>query len=366
MKQLTGFFKVLAAVLIALGLSFFSACSSDDDKPAPLPIATFQYEVSEDNGLEVTFTNFSQHATSYLWDFGDGIGTSTDENPTYTFGDEGTYIVKLKATNETGSAEHTKEVAVVNTLKPVADFSFQVSGENTLEVSFTSNSPDATGFEWDFGDDTGTSTEANPTYIYPDGGTYSVKLVVTNQHGSSEITKAVTVVSPTAVNMIENGGFDDDSVWEILQHNTNDAGTLSIENGQAIFNKGIQAGWGSEPHIGINQAVQVEAGNYQFDMHITTNGIADVWFEVWVGNVAPEAGEEYNSDDGATAVLVFNTWDCPNNSTYSGPMAPESCQDTDGSITLDAGTWYVVIRSGGLNFAEDGVVIDNVTMFKVD
>jgi hypothetical protein len=47
-------------------------------------------------------------------------------------------------------------------------------------------------------------------------------------------------------------------------------------------------------------------------------------------------------------------------------MAPESCQDTDGSITLDAGTWYVVIRSGGLNFGEDGIVIDNVTMFKVD
>jgi PKD repeat protein len=285
MKHLTGFFKVLMAVLIAVGLSFFSACSSDDNEPAPLPIATFQFQVSDDNGLEVTFTNFSQHASSYEWDFGDGIGTSTDENPTYTFNDGGTYTVKLKATNETGSAEHTKDV---------------------------------------------------------------------------------TVISPVAENLIQNGEFDDDSVWEILQHNTNDAGTISIENGVATFNKGIQAEWGSEPHIGINQAVQVEAGNYQFDMNITTNGIADVWFEVWVGNAAPEAGEEYNSDDGATAVLVFNTWDCPNNSTYSGPMAPESCQDTDGSITLDAGTWYVVIRSGGLNFGEDGIVIDNVTMYKVD
>jgi PKD repeat protein len=285
MKHLTGFFKVLMAVLIAVGLSFFSACSSDDDEPAPLPIATFQFQVSDDNGLEVTFTNFSQHASSYEWDFGDGIGTSTDENPTYTFNDGGTYTVKLKATNETGSAEHTKDV---------------------------------------------------------------------------------TVISPVAENLIQNGEFDDDSVWEILQHNTNDAGTISIENGVATFNKGIQAGWGSEPHIGINQAVVVEAGNYQFDMNITTNGISEVWFEVWVGNVAPEAGDDYNSDDGAVAVLVFNTWDCPNNSTYSGPMAPESCQDTDGSITLDAGTWYVVIRSGGLNFGEDGIVIDNVTMYKVD
>lgn len=271
--------------MIVPGLIFFAACSSDDEEPTPEPIASFQFEVSDDNGLEVAFTNFSQHATSYEWDFGDGIGTSTEENVTYT---------------------------------------------------------------------------------YADGGTFTVTLTATNESGSDEYTKDVIVISPVAENLIQNGEFDDDSVWEILQHNTNDAGTISIENGEAIFNKGIQADWGSEPHVGINQAVEVEAGSYQFDMHITTNGIADVWFEVWVGNAVPEAGDDYNSDDGATAVLVFNTWDCPNNSTYSGPMAPESCQDTDGSITLDAGTWYVVIRSGGLNFGEDGIVIDNVTMFKVD
>jgi len=285
MKTFSGFLKVLRTVMIVPGLIFFAACSSDDEEPTPEPIASFQFEVSDENGLEVTFTNFSQHATSYEWGFGDGIGTSTEENVTYTYADGGAFTVTLTATNETGSDEHTKDV---------------------------------------------------------------------------------TVISPVAENLIQNGEFDDDSVWEILQHNTNDAGTLSIENGVAIFNEGIQADWGSEPHVGINQAVEVEAGTYQFDMHITTNGIDNVWFEVWVGNGVPEAGEDYNSDDGATAVLVFNTWDCPDNSTYSGPMAPESCQDTDGSITLEAGTWYVVIRSGGLNFGEDGVVITNVTMYKVD
>ncbi|MFN2396514.1 MAG: PKD domain-containing protein, partial [Bacteroidales bacterium] len=275
MKTFSGFLKVLRTVMIVPGLIFFTACSSDDEEPTPEPIASFQFEVSDDNGLEVAFTNFSQHATSYEWDFGDGTGTSTEENVTYTYADGGVFTVTLTATNETGSDEYTKDVTVIN---------------------------------------------------------------------------------PVAENHIQNGEFDDDSVWEILQHNANDAGTIRIEDGVAIFNEGIQADWGSEPHIGINQAVEVDAGKYQFDMHITTNGIADAWFEVWVGNEVPVAGDDYNSDDGGTAVLVFNTWDCPNNSSYSGPMAPESCQDTDGTITLDAGTWYVVIRSGGLNFGEDGVV----------
>lgn len=365
MKQFSAFLKISSVVLVIIALGFIAACSSDDEDPTPAPAASFQYEVDETNGLEVTFTNYSKDATSYAWNFGDG-GTSTEENVTYTYANGGDYTVVLTATNETGSAEYSRDITVINTLLPTAEFSYDVNGDDPLEVTFTSTSDGADSYAWDFGDNAGTSTDANPTYTYAIGGTYSVTLTVSNQYGSADLSKDITVVAPDAVNLIQNGEFEDASVWEILQHNTNDAGTITIENGVATFNKGIQAEWGSEPHIGINQAVEVEAGNYQFDMNITTNGISDAWFEVWVGNAVPEAGDDYNADDGATAVLIFNTWECPNNSTYSGPMAPESCQDTDGSITLDAGTWYVVIRSGGLNFAEDGVVIDDVTMYKVD
>lgn len=206
----------------------------------------------------------------------------------------------------------------------------------------------------------------NPTYTYADGGLFNVTLTAFNEIGSKDHTKEVIAKNPAATNYIQNGGFDDNSIWEVLQHNPNNTGTISIENGVAVYNKGIQADWGTEPHVGMNQAVEVEAGTYQFDMDITTNGISDTWFEVWVGTEAPVANDDYNADDGAVAVLVFNTWDCPTNSTYSGSMAAESCQGTDGSITLEKDIWYVVIRSGGLNFADDGIVIDNVTMVKLD
>lgn len=48
---------------------------------------------------EVTFDNLSTKAQSYSWDFGDGQ-TSTDENPTVTYGTNGTYTVTLTATSE--------------------------------------------------------------------------------------------------------------------------------------------------------------------------------------------------------------------------------------------------------------------------
>ena len=256
-----------------------------------------------------------------------------------------------------------KDSSGSDTKSPVATFQFEV---NDLAVTFSNYSQNATSYSWDFGDMTGTSTEKDPTYTYADGGTYTVTLTDTGDGGSASHSKDVTVINPVATNLIQNGGFDDESVWTIIQHNPNNAGTLTIADGVAVFNKGIQGAWGSEPHIGMNQPVTVDAGTYQLDLDITTNGIDEVWFEVWVGLDEPIPESDYTEENGATKVLSFNTWDCPDNSNYSGPMAIVSCQDTDGSIALDAGTYYVVIRSGGITCSADGIIIDNVKMVKIN
>lgn len=59
----------------------------------PLPDADFSYS---DNNGGVAFTNNSQKADSYLWDFADGT-TDTAANPTHVFHAQGTYNVKLIA-----------------------------------------------------------------------------------------------------------------------------------------------------------------------------------------------------------------------------------------------------------------------------
>ena len=243
---------------------------------------------------------------------------------------------------------------------PTTNFTFSVTD---LTVTFTNTSSNATSYLWDFGDGVGTSTEENPIYTYAEEGIYTVKLTATNDDGSTEHTANVTF----APNLIANGSFDDDSAWSIIQHNGSGNGVVTISNGVAVFNEvtDIPSGsWGNEAHVGINQAVTVqEAGDYLLDLNITTNGIDELWFEVWVGTQAPVDGADYSS---GTRVLNVNAWDCANTRTYSGSMAATNCTGVDGTITLDADTYYVVIRGGGFNFGDGGVIIDNVTMIKTN
>lgn len=85
--------------------------------PSPKPIAGFNTTV---NLLTVTFNNTSQDATSYAWDFGDG-GTSTEANPTHTYGSSGEYNITMTATNAAGSSQATLTLTVTDGAPMTAD-----------------------------------------------------------------------------------------------------------------------------------------------------------------------------------------------------------------------------------------------------
>ncbi len=104
-------FMQITLLLSAFALVGLHACSKDDE-PVEDPIATFQYEISEENFLEVSFMNFSQHAISYSWNFGDG-NTSTEENPVHVYDEAGEYEVVLTATNsENVSAIYSETIDI--------------------------------------------------------------------------------------------------------------------------------------------------------------------------------------------------------------------------------------------------------------
>ena len=79
---------------------------------------------------------------------------------------------------------------------PVANFSFDVK---ELTATFANSSTDPNGdkltYSWSFGDGN-SSTEASPAHTYGKGGTYSVKLTVSDGKLTSEKTASVTVTDP--------------------------------------------------------------------------------------------------------------------------------------------------------------------------
>lgn len=85
------------AFLILFAIASMTSCK-DDEEEEPEVLASF---TAVADGLTVTFTNTSQNAATYLWDFGDQE-TSTEVNPVHTYGSLGTFTVVLKAYSPKG------------------------------------------------------------------------------------------------------------------------------------------------------------------------------------------------------------------------------------------------------------------------
>ncbi len=91
-----------------------------------LPIfASYTYTV---NSNEVAFTNTTQNATTFQWNFGDNTPESTEENPVHEFVQPGVYNVTLVATNPLCGSAITKAVDVLFTGTK------KMSGEGVIEV----------------------------------------------------------------------------------------------------------------------------------------------------------------------------------------------------------------------------------------
>jgi PKD repeat protein len=111
-------------------------CKKEDSKS--LPTACFEFtSTSIDNGddasagEQIVFTNCSENADSYKWDFGDDE-TSTSKNPKHTFAESGSYTITLEATNGDGTKTTTQDIEVISSLSGEWIGTLTIEGE--LEV----------------------------------------------------------------------------------------------------------------------------------------------------------------------------------------------------------------------------------------
>ena len=161
-----------------------------------LPVANFS--ANPNSGyfpLIVQFTDLSQNATGWKWDFGDG-NNSSEHNPENTYSSEGNYTVTLTTSNKNGTDSMSSIITVLDyKIFPTAEFSANpASGYAPLVVQFTESSQSTSNWNWDFGDGT-TSTEQNPAHTYYEAGNYAVNLRAGNANGTASKTVTITVQS---------------------------------------------------------------------------------------------------------------------------------------------------------------------------
>ena len=85
----------------ALFFLLFATIVTSCARPIPRFTASTQSVMAADT---VSFTNTSQKAATYLWNFGDG-NTSSEANPTHRYFKSGDYPVTLTAVDENGKAK---------------------------------------------------------------------------------------------------------------------------------------------------------------------------------------------------------------------------------------------------------------------
>lgn len=161
---------------------------------AAAPSAGFTYSATT---TSVSFSNTSVNATSYSWEFGDGL-SSTEENPTHTYAAPGTYNVTLNIGNGCGSDVIQQSIVVYDQPNALFSSNGQTGCEN-ISFQFTDMSyGNIVDRIWNFpGGTPATSTDPNPVVNYAAPGSYDVTLQVTNPAGQSTLTQSSHIsISP--------------------------------------------------------------------------------------------------------------------------------------------------------------------------
>lgn len=178
----------------------------------PAPNVGFEFENVCTDTL-FTFTDVSTIDTgqivNWAWDFGDASAPVQAQNTTYSYANSGFYNVTLLAVSDSGCPAYLTQPVYAFPL-PITDFSptdVCVGNASSFTDLSTVSAGSIEGWQWDFGDQAGTSALQNPVYTYPDTGTFSVTLIsITDSICRDTLMQTVTVhPSPVA-------GFSQDTV----------------------------------------------------------------------------------------------------------------------------------------------------------
>jgi PKD repeat protein len=181
--------------------------------PCTIAAAELQPEYISCDGFTVTFQNrnISPLIKTFYWDFGlpGNTDTSNLDRPTFTFPDTGIYKIMLITNKGIDCSDTAYSVAKVYPGFN-ADY-FVADGCKNVPLQFKDLSTTKYGvidyWKWSFGNpqiNPDTSSTQNPTYAYPNIGTYQIQLIVGNSKGCRDTLDKVANVLNKPTILVSN------------------------------------------------------------------------------------------------------------------------------------------------------------------
>lgn len=146
-----------------------------------------------------TITN--GNITNWSWTFGDNSASSTNQQPTHNYGNDGTFPVTLTVTSDNGCSATTTKDAIVNPLpQPSFTASYVCIGNSTSFVNNSNiNSGNIALNIWNYGDSTPQDSVSSPIHTFATPGDYVVTLTSISDSGCTASTNLTYFVYPEPV-----------------------------------------------------------------------------------------------------------------------------------------------------------------------
>jgi PKD repeat protein len=142
--------------------------------------------------LSATASDVANDSLSYTWDFGDGSPQQVGNPISYAWLDEGNYTVHLTVSDDGAAASTASAIITVNNLPPSIVQVSIPSGPHDegsaalFSVQASDPGDDTLSYLWDFGDGSPTVNGDQTQHSFPDEGSYSVSLIVSDGDGGSD------------------------------------------------------------------------------------------------------------------------------------------------------------------------------------
>lgn len=193
-----------------------AGCKDTSIKPiivSPDPKSDFRINnpaqcVNANNFIFTNQSSITSGALNYLWNFGDGTGTSNLTSPFYSYSNFGAFEVRLIALSLYGCKDTTKKFVTIYP-KPIVDYHINSSAQCLPGNNFTfSNNSSLTSgslsYIWSFGDGV-TSTSLSPNHSYSAAGIFMVKLVAKSGNNCTDsLTYPINVNNIPFVTVFNN------------------------------------------------------------------------------------------------------------------------------------------------------------------